>query len=168
MFISQLTSTSALVSFILEKICSQQYVLPKRKVILFSWRDKLGYFSHTEFVKIYQTVFRICPLGFHISLQFNEFHLEIIRTVFHSQIKGLSKQFQFDFILSEIVLYCLLFTEKKRVRCNKKQTPFLNTWKHSQACSWETEKTLRLSSRYSLKSVNLFVNSSRSFCTLIP
>jgi len=44
------------------------------------------------------------------------------------------------------IVYC-----KNRVRCNKKQTPFVNTWKHSQACSWETVKTLRLSSRYSQK-----------------
>ena len=47
-------------------------------------------------------------------------------------------------------LYCIVYC-KNRVRCNKKQTPFVNTWKYSQACSWETEKTLRLSSRYSQK-----------------
>ena len=46
----------------------------------------------------------------------------------------------------EIVLFIVYC--KNRVRCNKKQTPFVNTWKHSQACSWETEKTLRLSIRH--------------------
>ena len=34
---------------------------------------------------------------------------------------------------------CIVYS-KNRVRCNKKQTLFANTWKHSQACSWETEK----------------------------
>jgi len=47
-------------------------------------------------------------------------------------------------------LYCIVYC-KNRVRSNKKQVPFVNTWKHSQACSWKTEKTLGLSSRYSQK-----------------
>jgi len=33
----------------------------------------------------------------------------------------------------------------------KKQTLSINTWKHAQACSWETEKTFRVSYRYSQK-----------------
>ena len=40
------------------------------------------------------------------------------------------------YVLSVLfIVYC-----KNRVRCNKKQTPFVNTWKHSRACSWQTEK----------------------------
>jgi len=38
-------------------------------------------------------------------------------------------------------LHSIVYT-KNQVRGNKKQTPFVNTWKHSQACSWETEKPL--------------------------
>jgi len=48
----------------------------------------------------------------------------------------------------EQVGYCI-FAAKTGCEINEKQTLFVNTWKHSQACSWETEKTLRLSSRYS-------------------
>jgi len=43
------------------------------------------------------------------------------------------------------VQHCIVYC-KNRVRNNKKQTLSLNTWKHSQTCSWETEKTLQLSS----------------------
>ena len=44
--------------------------------------------------------------------------------------------------ISDHVLCCIVCC-KNRVRSNVKQTLFVNTWKHSQACSWETEKTLR-------------------------
>ena len=45
---------------------------------------------------------RISPLGVHVSLQFNELHLAIIRTVLHCQIKRMSKQPYLNIILSEI------------------------------------------------------------------
>ena len=37
--------------------------------------------TNMEFVKVHQPSFKICSV--HVSLQFNEFHLAIIRTVFH-------------------------------------------------------------------------------------
>ena len=54
-------------------------------------------FANMKFVKIYQSVFRIFSLGFHISLQLNEFHIEIISAVFHYQIKGLRIELQVQF-----------------------------------------------------------------------
>ena len=61
------------------------------------------------------------------------------------------------------IVYC-----KNRVRCNKKQMPFVNTWKHSQACSWETEKTLRLSSRYSQKLISFYLLSGGAWLLSLP
>jgi len=50
----------------------------------------------------------------------------------------------------EYYIYFIVHS-KNQVRNNKKQMLSVNTWKHSQACSWETKKTLSLSSRYSQK-----------------
>ena len=69
------------------------------------------FFTYIKFVKIFQTVFRIFHRIFHINMQFNEFHLAIIKAVFHFQIKGMTKQFQSNFLSSEISKsVCKLFT----------------------------------------------------------
>ena len=126
MFISQLTSTSAFGELYFGEQLFTAVGATKERGHSFCMTGQIGIlFTHIEFVEIYQTVFRIFPLGIHISMLFNEFHLEIIRTVFHYQIKGLSKQLQFtcivmqeliklqfNFILSEICKsVCKLITQ---------------------------------------------------------
>ena len=113
MLISQLTSTSAFGELHFGKKLFTAEGATKERGHSFCMTGQIGIlFTRIEFIKIYQTVFRIFSLGFYIRLQFNEFHLEIIRTVFHYQSKGLSKQLQFNFILSEICKsVCKLITQ---------------------------------------------------------
>ena len=113
MFISQLTSTSAFSELYFGEKLFTAVSATKERGHSFCTTGQIGIlFTYIEFVKINQSVFRIFPLGFYISLQFNKFHLEIIRTVFHYQIKGLSKQLQFNFVLSEICKsFCKLITQ---------------------------------------------------------
>ena len=113
MFIIQLTSTSAFSELHFGEKLFIAVGATKERGHSFCMTGQIRIlFTHIKFVKINQTVFRIFPLGFYISLQFNEFHLEIIRTVYHYQIKGLSKQLQFDFVLSEICKsVCKLITQ---------------------------------------------------------
>ena len=55
-------------------------------------------------VAFYKTIQAIkkSHLGVYVSLQFSEFHLAIVRTVFHCQIKRMSKQLYFNLISSEL------------------------------------------------------------------
>ena len=70
---------------------------------LFFMTGKIGIlFAHKEYTVNLPNFFRIISFGFHITQKFNEFHLEIILTVLQYQIKGLRKQIQFNFILSDI------------------------------------------------------------------
>ena len=113
MFITWPTSISALGELHFEEKLFTAAGATKERGHSFCMMGQIGIlFTHIEFVKIYQAVFRIFPHGFHIILQFNELHLEIIRTVFHYQIKGLSKQLQFYLIFSEICKsVCKLITQ---------------------------------------------------------
>ena len=51
-----------------------------------------------EFVKVQQTILGISPLGVHVSLHFNEFHLAIVRTVIDYQVKRMSRQLYFNLV----------------------------------------------------------------------
>ena len=89
MFISQLTSTSGFgeLHFLRELLTA---VGATKEGDNFScMTGQIGKIStNIEFVKVHQAIFRISLLGVPVSLQFNEFHLAIIRTVFHCQING--------------------------------------------------------------------------------
>ena len=103
MFISQLT-TSAFDEFHFREKLLPAVGATKERGHSFCMMGQIGkHFIRIKFVKVYQTVFGIFPLGVHVSLQFNEFYLAILRTVFHCQIKRLSKQFQLNFVFSEIL-----------------------------------------------------------------
>ena len=103
MFISQLTSTSGFGELHFGEKLLTAVGATKEGGHSFCMTGQIGkLFTHIQFVKVYQTVFRIFPLGVHANLQFNKFHLAIVRTVFYCQIKRLSKQFEFNLILSEI------------------------------------------------------------------
>ena len=117
-------------------------------------------FTHIKFVKVYQNVFRIFPLGVHISLQFNEFHLAIFRIVFNCQIKRLCKQFQFNCILSEIwKSVCKLITQLLRttfifsaIQIRKFQFPAFKSHEMGQ-CSYTQQKPEMF--QFLLKSTNM-------------
>lgn len=82
MLISQPTSTSAFGELNFEEKLFTAVGATKERGHSFCMSEQIGIlFTNIEFVKIYQTVFKIFSLGFHISLQFNEFHSEIIRHV---------------------------------------------------------------------------------------
>ena len=49
--------------------------------------------TNIELVKVHQTIFKISHLGVHVSLHFIEFHLAIVRTVFHCQNKWWANNF---------------------------------------------------------------------------
>ena len=101
MFFSQLTSTSGFGELHFGEKLLTAVGATKEGGHSFCMTGQIGkLFTHIEFVKVYQTVFRIFPLGVHASLQFNNFHLAIVRTVFYCQIKRLSKQF-------ELISFCL-------------------------------------------------------------
>ena len=75
MFISQLTSTSGFGELHFEEKLFIAVGSTKEGGHSFCMMGQIGkLFAHIEFVKVYQTVFRIFPLGVYVSLQFNEFH----------------------------------------------------------------------------------------------
>ena len=160
MFISQLTSTYAFGEHHFGEKLFTAVVDIKKRGHSFCMTHNGILFTHIKFVKIYQTVFRIFPLGFYISLQFNEFLMEIIRTVFHYQIKMLSKQLQFNFVLSEIyksvckLITQLLYTSSivSAIQISKFQFPGCKTRKMCQCCS--TQLNLK-KSQFLLKSTNM-------------
>ena len=51
-----------------------------------------------ELEKVHQAIF----IYFNVCLQFNEFHLAIVRTFIHCQIKGMSKQLYFNLTSSDL------------------------------------------------------------------
>jgi len=69
MFISQLTSASAFGELHFgDKLFTAAVSATKERGHSFCMTGQIGIlFIHIEFVKIYQTVFRLFPLGFHIS-----------------------------------------------------------------------------------------------------
>ena len=87
MFIHQLNLTSGFGEFHFLKELLTAVGATKEEDHFSCMTYKLGNFPQTEFVKVHKTIFRISPLGVHVCLQFNEFHLAIVRTVFHCQVK---------------------------------------------------------------------------------
>ena len=83
MFISQLTSTSGFDELhFFKELLTAVGVANEGDNFSCMMGEILKVSTSIEFVNILQTIFIISP-GVHVSLQFNEFHLAIARTVFH-------------------------------------------------------------------------------------
>ena len=94
MFISQLTLTSCFGEPHFAKELFTAVGATQEGDKFSSITGKIGILpTNIDFVNVHQTIFRIFSLGVHVSLQFNEFHLAIIRTVFHCKSIGRANNF---------------------------------------------------------------------------
>ena len=76
MFISQLTSTSAFSELHFGEKLFTAVGATKERGHSLCMTGQIGIlFTNIEFIKIYETVFKVFSLCFHVILQLNEFHL---------------------------------------------------------------------------------------------
>ena len=91
MFISQTTSTSGFGELQFLKDVLTSVGATKDGDRFSGMTGQTGTLSTSlEFVDVHKTIHRLSPLGVHVTLQFNEFHLVIGKTVLHCQIKWMS------------------------------------------------------------------------------
>ena len=92
MFICQLTSASGFGEHLFFKELLTAVSATKEGSNVSCMTGRVGKPStNIEFVKFHQATFRISPLGVHVSLQLNEFHLAI-----HCQVKWMDKHPYFN------------------------------------------------------------------------